>query len=629
MLKRFFSKSPQKRIEQGAGSDYIEPQKAERLLNTDRRKILLDLIWEQTSMSKDSYQRLYLAPISRFAELVQQFPASENHHHAYQGGLLDHSLELMLHALRLRQSYLLPMGAPPEDQSHQTEAWSAACAYGGLLHDGGKPAVDLLVELQGGEIWHPWAGAINKPYRFRYITNRDYKLHDSALGLVYVQILGPEILTWLCRYQELWSNFLNLMSGNYEEAGAIGEIVAKADRVSTAQNMGSNPEKVLNAPINTLQKQLLMGIRHLLKNDLRLNQKGAAGWLTQDALWMVSKPIADKLRAYLLQQGYSGVPGSNSGLFDELQSHGLIEASPSGKAIWNAEVRDGDWKQEFTFLRFRPSLVWAGEPIPRLFSGQIELLDNEPAQVSTDTVASALTQSPTPASPAQPASPVTLATAPENQPVQGAVEQETDNSIDDALNLFSDIMPTQQHTNQTEHVAAQPPLSSPPPQVSTEEILSDSPIAEAQREVVSQTSQPRKTAPRHTVSELEAQGRKELAERFMVWLKDAILHNKLQINDANAPLHIVDGHLFLVTPKIFQRFITESTGDQGGDTWRKLQKGFEKLKVHKKRGDDLNIWYCKVEGPRKKGKPINGYLLDANQYFASVPMDNPFLKLDP
>jgi hypothetical protein len=29
------------------------------------------------------------AKMERYAELVQQFPASESHHHAYLGGMLD------------------------------------------------------------------------------------------------------------------------------------------------------------------------------------------------------------------------------------------------------------------------------------------------------------------------------------------------------------------------------------------------------------------------------------------------------------------------------------------------------------------------------------------------------------
>ena len=53
----------------------------------------------------------------------------ENHHHAYPGGMLDHGLEIVAYALKLRQSYLLPAGVTPEAQAAQAEAWTAGTAY--------------------------------------------------------------------------------------------------------------------------------------------------------------------------------------------------------------------------------------------------------------------------------------------------------------------------------------------------------------------------------------------------------------------------------------------------------------------------------------------------------------------
>ncbi|WP_033948709.1 TraI domain-containing protein, partial [Pseudomonas aeruginosa] len=114
------------------------PQPAASLLATPRRKKLLEHIWQRTSLSRKQFAALYRAPLERYAELVQQFPASESHHHAYPGGMLDHGLEITAFALKLRQSHLLPAGTTPEDQAAQSEAWTAAVAYAALLHDIGK-----------------------------------------------------------------------------------------------------------------------------------------------------------------------------------------------------------------------------------------------------------------------------------------------------------------------------------------------------------------------------------------------------------------------------------------------------------------------------------------------------------
>src|SRR5690606_38984246 len=182
------------------------PESAAALLATPRRRRLLEHILQRTSLSRRQFALLYRAPLERYAELVQQFPASESHHHAYPGGMLDHGLEIVAYALKLRQSHLLPVGDSPETQAAQAEAWTAATAYAALLHDIGKIAVDLEVEYASGALWHPWHGPLQQPYRFRYRKDREYRLHGAATGLLYTAVLDRQILDWLRSFSALWSS---------------------------------------------------------------------------------------------------------------------------------------------------------------------------------------------------------------------------------------------------------------------------------------------------------------------------------------------------------------------------------------------------------------------------------------
>src|SRR3546814_14326305 len=77
------------------------PESAASLLAMPRRQRLLEHIWQRTSLSRKQFASLYRAPLERYAELVQLFPASESHHHAYPGGMLDHGLEIVAYALKL------------------------------------------------------------------------------------------------------------------------------------------------------------------------------------------------------------------------------------------------------------------------------------------------------------------------------------------------------------------------------------------------------------------------------------------------------------------------------------------------------------------------------------------------
>ena len=549
---------------------YLPIESAHSLLAAEHRRQLLDRIWQYTALSHAQFIQLYLNPIHRYAEQVQQLPASETHHHAYLGGMLDHGLELVACSLKLRQSYLLPTGAAPEDQAAQTDAWSAGIAYGALLHDIGKIAVDLLVERQDGRVWHPWQGSLDQPYRFRYIKGRDYHLHGAAAGLLYTQILDRPILDWLSGFPPLWASLLYVLAGQYERAGVLGELVMQADRVSTAQNIGGNPNKALQAPTHSLQHHLISGLRHLVQHELKLNQPGAAGWLTQDALWLVSKTVTDKLRAYLLSQSIEGIPSSNLAVFDELQSHGLVESTPEGKAIWTALVAQENWEQIFTFLRLQPALIWGSEERPEAFNGTVSVArdDNQPN------------------TPAPRAAPETVSTEPRQSPSQPEPPQMEDaDYLGTLLDMFELEEPEASH------------------------------------------------APLESALETSTPPSDNAGQAFLDWVKEGILSHKLIINESKAKIHTVGGSVFLVTPGLFQRYAQEFPGISQGacqeiEEWRWVQKQFEKLKIHRKRDDGLNIWICQIEGPRKKAN-LKGYLLDSPALlFNIVPSDNPFLKIE-
>ncbi|WP_409287315.1 MobH family relaxase [Pseudomonas guariconensis] len=546
---------------------FLLPQSAESLLAADHRRKLLERIWQYTALSEAQFDRLYLEPIRRYASFVQQLPASESHHHAYPGGMLDHGLELVACSLKLRQSYLLPSGAAPEDQAAQADAWSAAIAYGALLHDIGKIAVDLQVECQNAERWHPWHGPLSQPYRFRYHPGRDYKLHGAAAALLYTQILSPALLDWLSDYPELWSQLLFLLADHYEHAGTLGGLVLQADRVSTAQNIGGNPAKALQAPKHSLQHHLLTGLRHLVKNEFKLNQPGAAGWLSEDHLWLLSKTTTDKLRAHLLAQAVDGIPSSNIALFDELQSHGLVEATPENKAVWNATVTDGDWQHRFTFLRLQPSLIWGDEPRPEYFSGTVESMMGHPLPTSEPSKSS--TEEPQTA-------------ADEKRPTTALLDEDF-NYLDDLMDILEE-----------------------PSQLETESSTG---------RLQSATTPPQDA----------------IGLAFLEWLRDGVRGHRLVINDRKAKVHTVGGTFFLVTPGIFQRYAAENAilveTDYQRDAWRRVQRQFEKLDVHVRKPTGQNIWSCTVCGPRKTTS-LNGYILrDVNLLGMPPPTDNPFLKL--
>ncbi|MCA8917348.1 MAG: DNA-binding domain-containing protein, partial [Planctomycetes bacterium] len=351
-----------------------------------------------------------------------------------------------------------------------------------------------------------------------------------------------------------------------------------------------DPSRALAAPRHALQRKLLDGLRYLLKEELKLNQGGPAdGWLTQDALWLVSKTVSDKLRAHLLSQGVDGIPASNSAVFNVLQDHGIVQPTPDGKAIWKATVTsDAGWSHAFTFLKVSPAMIWDAADRPAPFAGRV-LVDEEQA-------------GPTPQALAVPDGPrvegieaVPASTAP-------IASAGTDTGVAALLDLLGDTAPS----TASEIPACRVSESEPTPS----------------------TGLPPKMSLAPSEDRTEPSG-----AHFMAWLRQGIQTRKLIINDAKALVHTVAGTAYLVSPGVFQRYAQEFlqvaalAKQEKLEGWQWIQKRFEKLGQHRKQPSGLNIWTCEVTGPRKSRR-LHGYLLtSADALFCEAPPDNPYLRL--
>lgn len=603
-LKKVARSEPTPTVEVPTG--HLEAKRAGELLCTPRRRKLLEHIWQRTSLSRAQFDELYLSPVQRFAELVQELPASENHHHAHVGGMLDHGLEIVAFALKIRQSYLLPVGATPESQASQTEAWTAAIAYAALLHDIGKVAVDVQVHFADGTEWHPWHGPIRRDYRFRFLKHRQYKLHGAAAGLLYTQVLTQPILDWLSGFPEPWNALLYVLAGQYEHAGTLGELVIQADQASVAQELGANPSRALVAPKHSIQRQLVEGLRYLVTEHLKLNQSRASdGWLTDDALWLVSKTVADKLRAHLLSQGAESIPTSNSTLFNILQDNAIIQVNADGKAIWTATVQSGKWRKTLTFLKVSPALIWERGERPSSFEGSLTLTPMvEPSGKHDDIQGENF--------------PLSATTLPLDEvPLPTEMPTDTGYKV-----LPLEYLAATQYPDELWEVS---PM---------DRTMADDFNAQHLQEAVDYPTAQQSESPVGSVIVKPDGGlAKELGEAFVRWLRQGVLTDRIIINDSKAKVHSVAGTALLVTPGIFQRYAQEHpciariAKEQGTTDWRWTQRCFEKLGLHKKCSSGLNIWTCEVRGPRKT-RDIRGYLLkDPLQIFTEKPYDNPYLAL--
>lgn len=567
-------------VQDNAG--WESPRTGAELLATPYRQQLLRAIQESTSLTAPVFEAYVKEPLQRYAERVQLLPASESHHHSYPGGMLDHGLETCVFGLRLRRQHLLPPKASPERQSSTGELWSVAVIYACLLHDIAKVIVDVDIHLKSGRRWCLWGGTIPDQYRVRYIKGRDYFLHAAANPLLCKEVIGNAGLKWLRSQPELFGLVMYAISGHSERSGVIGEIVSQADRASVAKSLGGKVSNIDKAPRESLQSKLKGAIRHIVTEKIRLNEKGAQGFVTSEALWLVTPLIPREIKSYLISHGIEGVPSNESRLYDEMQSHGLIMENPEGRSVWKCRVEMGEWRTDLSMLKVHKSLVWSGDEEPEIFSGSVESLDvGESGEGS------------------QPARQQREDQEPGDKPATPEISSErtessrTEKIQDDLEASILDIA-----TGGDEKAA--PGLERQPrnPDTGAEKLAEQAPL-----------------------------GQSSSGEEFLAWLRDGLKTHKVLMNDSKALVHAVDGMLMVVSPKVFKRYCQEVSGEEKG--WKEVQDSFQKLKLHKKNKDGGSFHKVRVVGPNKKSSTLSGYLVGKDDLMeeGKEVFDNPFIDL--
>ena len=540
---------------------------------------LLNEIRRNVGIPETHYEALYMAIFRQFAAYMQELPASEAHHHASPGGALRHGLEVACHAVRRRRKLLLPAGATAEQIAERQDLWTYAIVTAALLHDIGKPVVDLevlMLDPQGLNMgaWQPWRGDMPSQgchaYRTRYRRGRTYRLHERMPAFFIKQLMPSTGIEWLARDPEAFALWSALLVGDWDNAGIIGQIVQEADGQSVADDLAGEHRKMPGIRQRPLHERLVTGLRYLIdQGTLPLNSRGAAGWIHGGSLWMVSKRTLDALREHLEQEGHGGIPQRNDRLMDALQQSGCL-ISCEDRAIWKVNVFAEGWPRAnpLTVLRFPLGKIW-NDPsaIPGSFDGTVtpedQPAESRPEDHPVDVDAGRATPGPPP-----PEETDNTAPRPGNRAKGATSDEEGTRGPQDGQDIFS--MPANGKSN------AEPAGGTDP--------ATDA----ADRE------------------EPEPPPPSESAGRFLTWLRDNLKKGLLETNTPSGRIHRVQEGLLLVSPGIFKDYRDPNPEV----TWQQVQRRFARLKLHQKMTDGTNIHPYDVIGAKsRKRSVIKGFLL--------------------
>ncbi len=396
---------------QSAKAGWIKVASARDLLGLVQAHTVLEHIYIQSRLSKQVFERDLLPSLHKYAEFVQLMPASESHHHAHAGGLLTHTLEMVLATLTWRKGMFFPEGAVAEVTSAQQDEWTYVVFYAALLHDIGKVMTDLRVTWHRKDLpqpirWMPvtgtlWELSLGHKASGEYIVgftpkgNRDYAAHSRLAVTLLQQIAPSSALSFLAKCPPAFESLQEYLTGQ-DKKSLLARLISRSDQTSTAKALLEGIKSRFPTSNSVPLVELLMdAIRSMLKHgtELPLNRSGAAGWVHDGSLWFVAKRLSDAVRAHIKKHAPDeSIPGEakNDRLFDTWQEYGCIMPNPNtGQAIWHVDVNgsinpkvlkneadsgamDGNYTHSLSMLRFPLQKIFDSEslyPLPMV--GQI------------------------------------------------------------------------------------------------------------------------------------------------------------------------------------------------------------------------------------------------------------------
>jgi integrating conjugative element relaxase (TIGR03760 family) len=651
-------------------ADQIEIQSAQALLDATGTSALVEEIRTLLGLNPQNYEEDVLCVLHRYAEFVQLLPASESHHHAQPGGLLEHTLEVAVNALKIRQGYKLPLQAAVEDQIRLGAVWSYGILIAALLHDIGKPVSDVVVQLYGVDAaqpllrWNGLAGSMLDQskvshYSVTFPSNKSYAVH-ARLPITLIQsMLANRSRAWLATDPALFNELVQYLDGQPLAGSIISEIVSKADSLSVARNLKAGSRvRFSSSRTPPLIERLMGGLRALLIEGLvPFNRPGAAAFVDADGehIWLVAGTAANQVRDLLNSReqraGQSlGLPTDNARFFDTWSEYGALVIPPAefGRgSVWWVRVEFEGWQKILTMLKFPLNKLFADGQRPPIANVAMTL-----SPVSPDTNRDLAESTDVPSSIAATVDPtedlaghLTAQGAGEMVQLQSNPQETPAYALQSySAESFSTPVATAISTDAPSVYPLQP---ADPPVISRDlEFLDDTQSASSALQTVRATPsgagavKPHRAAARLPKALFKAPGAtapRPNADSFINWVKVGLSldpdadSDALSFNRVDSMIHFVDDGMVLVTPKIFKHFLEQHTfiGDVGvsKDPLRALQNELNKAGYFSKASgaSSFHRFQTKSEDGTL-GTPFNACLIpNPHAYVKPVPASNPLL----
>ncbi|WP_445766824.1 MobH family relaxase [Rheinheimera sp.] len=367
-----------------------------------------------TPDGKPLFDELFTNIIKRFIGFVHMIPASEDHHHSNTGGLLTHSIEASIEALRWSKELKCQVTHMPDLDAKIKPVIDYSSWLGALLHDIGKimrdisvDAVEVIHPFTKRPIpmtapilsWHPqkesltdWAKNNNvSAYGVTWLRHRTHNRHNIDSGQILQPLLhGTYALDYLLSSpvkQEVYSELVRCLSGYTHQKGHLSDCMRMGDSVSTNRALSIQYDPVRGQRRVSTATKLYHCINHARK-EWDWNRPKSQGWIIGSEAYVRWSSAIDAIISASIEHQY-GLPTDTRNVLTIMESNGFTHLfdsdSPNDRILkfcpgnftpaQRNDIVSG--KKPVTWIDLikmvTPHVVFGENPIPPSMSGIIYL----------------------------------------------------------------------------------------------------------------------------------------------------------------------------------------------------------------------------------------------------------------
>lgn len=218
-------------------------------LLADQRELITPLK-DVLGLSPENFARYVEPVLLRYAEYVQLLPASHVHHHRGAGGLLRHGLEVAYHAGIQARGVTFRFDGPLRQKHEHKTQWRLVYVLAGLLHDVGKPILDMRVVSASGEaVWEPFRASLwqwsqehgVERYVVHWLVGRQHRQHEKLGFIVANQVIGAEVFAYISQIDRtILPTLMSVLGGQAKPDELLQKAVVIADRHSVSADLKLN-----------------------------------------------------------------------------------------------------------------------------------------------------------------------------------------------------------------------------------------------------------------------------------------------------------------------------------------------------------------------------------------------------